>query len=358
MKKILFVAAAAVLLLSGCATEMQNLQNSISETMGQEKKEEIIYTTEQNVKLDHTVIDNIKVEKTLSQGLKESMNDLHKISTPKDDYKKFLINDELFQIQYSTSRGELYFNLYNLKTNKKVVTFDKNYEVNIFDDTDINNKIYFGLKKIYKSAYTATTYNKIDKLYSFDGKNLKLERENIDEKNLYYGDMRIISHVAYINKYIVYTIHTKDYNRYEVVNAFNDKQIKFKATILGIKHNKALITRKIGSALFNSTQYQLSVIDLDTGEETMLMIETEGKESMISFYESKSQFIVSLPNGQNIDIVSMKNVIGSLDSIQQLKANIYNIDGVYSEETEMSLDQLNFSISTNFDDTRPVLIND
>ena len=357
MKKILFVAAAAVVIFSGCAKEMQNLQDSISKTMGQEKKKEVIYSTDQNIKLDYTVVDNIEVKKTLSQSLKESINDLHKVSTPKNDYKRYLINGELFEVQYTTSRGDLYFNLYNLDTNKKVVSFDKNYEVNIFDDTDINNKIYFGLKKIYKSTYRATTYNKIDKLYSFDGTNLKLERKNIDEKSLYYGDTRIISYVDYINKYIVYTIHTHDYNRYEIVNAFNDKQVKFKATILGMKHNKALVTRKTGNALFNSTQYELSVINLDTGDETVLLVETEGKESMISFYESKSQLIVSLPNGQNIDIVSLKNVIGSVDVIQQLKANIYNIDGVYSEETEMSLDQLNFSISTNFDDTRAVLYN-
>ena len=119
------------------------------------------------------------------------------------------------------------------------------------------------------------------------------DRKDIKEKSRYLGDMRIISYVDYLSKYIVYTIQTKDYNRYEVVNVFNDKEVDFKATVLGFKGNKALIYRSIGSMLFNTKQYQLSVINLDTGKEETLMIEDYGKNSMLNF---QSYFALNLQN--------------------------------------------------------------
>ncbi len=244
---------------------------------------------------------------------------------------------------------------YDLEEKKNVVTFEYRYAVAIFNDTDINDKLYFGLKKIYNGK---STYNKFDKIYSFDGKELKELRTNVNEKSMYLGKTRIISHISYFNKYVIYTIHTKNYNRYEVVNILDDKETKFEATLLAIKHNKALLIKKTGSTLFNTRQYELITLNLDTNEETLLMRRSAGNnKDFISFFESKSQLITKLPNNEFIDIVSMKKIkdISEVNKLNKLKAKIYNIDKMYSEEYEVTLEDLSYSIDYNFDDTKPVL---
>ncbi|MGD9553115.1 MAG: hypothetical protein AB7D96_05440 [Arcobacteraceae bacterium] len=352
MKQLTFlILMGSMFLFMGCSNELQNLQQTIGSSLGEKEQKEIIYTTDENIKLDTRILKNFEVEKSWSRSISEDLFDDDTKYT-KYKYKKYLIHDKLFEVKYEGNLRETALTLYDYAENKKVLDFDNRYYVYIFDDTDINDKLYFGLKKIYSGSIL---YDRIDKLYSFDGKELREVRKDIKEKSRYLGNMRIISHVDYINKYIVYTIQTKNYNRYKIVNVFNDKEVDFKATVLGFKDNKALLYKSLGSMLFGTLQYQLSVLNLDTQEEEILLIDNYGKNSLLRFYESKSQLIVSLPNGKNIDIVSLKNVIGDLSKIERLQADIYNIDEVSSREYEMSLQQIGHSIDTSFDDTRPFL---
>lgn len=175
---------------------------------------------------------------------------------------------------------------------------------------------------------------------------------------MYLGKTRIISFISYFNKYIIYTINTKNYNRYEVVNILNDKETRFKATLLAIKHNKVLLLRKTGSSLFKTRQYELVVLNLDTDKETVLMRRTtRNNNDKLSFFESKSQLITKLPNNEFIDIVSMRKIknVDEINKINKLKAKIYNVDKLYSEEYNMTLEELSYSIDYNYDDTKPVL---
>lgn len=349
MKKIYLVlmAAATLFLLNGCSQDFGNL--------GATKQNEMIYHTSQSIKLDHNVVENKKDDKSYYQLWREANLMDNDISMSEDNNKNFIINGKVYQVRFSNSNGNSIFNLYDVKENKKVVNFDYRYRVIIFNDTDKNNTLYFGLKKIYNNQIT---YRKFDKLYSFDGTALKEIRKDLKEKSLYFGTARIISSIIYTNKYIVYVINAPSYNKYEVVNILNNKEIDFKGTVLAFKDNKALVYRDKGNLLFNNLQYQLTVVNLDTGNETNLMIENEkDNQALLSFYESKSQLIVRLPNNQNIDIVSLKNVPGDLSKVTQLKAKIYNIDHLNSEEYEMTLKDIGYSIKTNFDDTQAVLFN-
>lgn len=352
MKKSLLILGAAIIIsFSGCT----DIQNKIESTLSTEKKEEITFKAKEMIDLDKRTVQNMKEDPTFIEMWKETTFSSHKGFRNKNDFKKFIIDNKLYEVRYDSDKGNEFFNLYDLEEKKNVVTFEYRYAVTIFNDTDINNKLYFGLKKIYNGS---TTYNKFDKIFSFDGKELKEIRVNVNEKSMYLGKTRIISSISYFNKYIIYTIHTKNYNRYEVVNILDDKETNFEATLLAIKHNKVLLLKKVGSALFKTRQYELIVLDLDTNLETILMRRTIGNnKDNISFFESKSQLIVKLPNKEFIDIVSMKKIenIDEINKINNLKAKIYNVDKLYSEEYEMTLEDLSYSIDYNYDDTKPVL---
>ncbi|WP_424686500.1 MAG: hypothetical protein ACNI3H_00560 [Halarcobacter ebronensis] len=352
MKKSLLILGAAIIIsFSGCS----DIQNKLENTLSTEKKEEITYRAKEVIDLDTRTVQNMKEDPTFLEMWKETTFSSHKGFRNKNDFKKFIINNKLYEVRYDSERGNEFFNLYDLEEKKNVITFEYRYAVTIFDDTDINGKLYFGLKKIYNGS---TTYNKFDKIFSFDGKELKQIKTNVNEKSMYLGKTRIISFISYFNKYIIYTINTKNYNRYEVVNILNDKETRFKATLLAIKHNKVLLLRKTGSSLFKTRQYELVVLNLDTDKETVLMRRTtRNNNDKLSFFESKSQLITKLPNNEFIDIVSMRKIknVDEINKINKLKAKIYNVDKLYSEEYNMTLEELSYSIDYNYDDTKPVL---
>ncbi|RXJ75332.1 hypothetical protein CRU86_08570 [Aliarcobacter skirrowii] len=300
--------------------------------------EEKIYSTNENIKLDTVVVDNIKYKEFLGGSF-----DRKTFKFFKNDQKKFYINKNLYKVEYVGNMTTPQFYLKNLTKDEDAVKFGKDFFAIVFDDTDINGKLYFGLKTYYNNAFTLDT---IEQIYSYDGKKLtKLDINEIDELS-FFVDREL--KVSYKKKYIVYT---KDYKKSHFVNILNNEITDVNGTVLALKHNKALVLSSNGNDIFNTRQYKLSVLNLDTKEETILYITNDNpinNKVELTFYESKSQFIVSLPNKQNIDIVSLKNVKGDLNKIDKLYAKIYPNEYIYADKKEMSLERLFYSIKHDF----------